>query len=281
MCPVKEPNFLAYDDASSRAYASSKRQDGIVHAKTFPDYLKLFDGVVNEKAIGEASVSNFSRRACDQASIYLPHARLIIIFRHPIDRAHAEFQHRRQEGYEPESSFLNAYRASSWRWQNNWGGELCYKNPYVFILKHWLSRFPHNQFRFYLTDDLKLDPLSVMQDIFRFLEVDDSFKPDVSARHNTGFSVRSRRLSRFMHPYSRSNAIRVFLKMLVPQPVTGKLVKHLKRWNRVPVEPLDPELRHQLTNELRDDILKLQDLIGRDLSLWFEEPNNRRSASAL
>ena len=36
--------------------------------------------------------------------------------------------------------------------------------------------------------------------------------------------------------------------------------------------PLSPELRTVLAARFRDDILRLQDLIGRDLSHWLQEP---------
>jgi hypothetical protein len=42
------------------------------------------------------------------------------------------------------------------------------------------------------------------------------------------------------------------------------------RFNLAPSPPLDPELRARLTEEYREDILKLQDLIGRDLSHWLK-----------
>ena len=270
MCPVKEPHFLVHDDAYPKRNGPIKSVD-YIHTKTLSDYLKLFDGVTDEKAIGEASTSNFTERACDQASTYMPHARLIAIFRHPIDQAYAEFLHRRRVGFEPERSFLTAYRASNWRLQHNWATHLCYKSrAYVPILQYWLSRFPREQFRFYLTEDLQTDASSLMQDVFRFLEVDDSFKPDVSARHNAAFSVRSRRLSHFYHTYSRTNPIRVFLRTVVPLNLKVRLKKRVDQWNRVPVEPVDPEIHSELTKELRDDILRLQSLIGRDLSHWLE-----------
>jgi len=34
--------------------------------------------------------------------------------------------------------------------------------------------------------------------------------------------------------------------------------------------PLSPTLRAELLEDYREDILRLQDLIGRDLSLWLE-----------
>ena len=36
-----------------------------------------------------------------------------------------------------------------------------------------------------------------------------------------------------------------------------------------PAPPLDPQIRRQLLPVVRDDILALQDLIGRDLSAWL------------
>jgi hypothetical protein len=33
--------------------------------------------------------------------------------------------------------------------------------------------------------------------------------------------------------------------------------------------PIDPELREELIEGYKDDILRLQDLIGRDLSIWL------------
>jgi hypothetical protein len=42
------------------------------------------------------------------------------------------------------------------------------------------------------------------------------------------------------------------------------------RFNLAPPPPLDPEIRARLTEDYREDILKLQDLIGRDLSHWLK-----------
>jgi hypothetical protein len=38
--------------------------------------------------------------------------------------------------------------------------------------------------------------------------------------------------------------------------------------------PMDPELRRRLLNEFTPQIRRLGDLIGRDLSAWFEDPDS-------
>ena len=63
MCPNKEPNFFAQDEPH-HAWNGPIKRPIYPRTKTLTEYLELFEGVVNEKAIGEASVSNFY--ACDQ-----------------------------------------------------------------------------------------------------------------------------------------------------------------------------------------------------------------------
>jgi hypothetical protein len=60
----------------------------------------------------------------------------------------------------------------------------------------------------------------------------------------------------------------------MPGQIRGFLVKHLRVWNANKVKPptLDPTRRHELTELYRDEILRLQDFIGRDLSHWLAAP---------
>jgi len=47
--------------------------------------------------------------------------------------------------------------------------------------------------------------------------------------------------------------------------------KHLLEWNKVPAkrQPLDPAVRQQIVDRLRDDVILLSRVIGRDLSHWL------------
>jgi hypothetical protein len=50
-----------------------------------------------------------------------------------------------------------------------------------------------------------------------------------------------------------------------------KVRKRLLDWNKVPArrEPLDPEVRRQIIDRLRDDVIRLSKVIDRDLSHWL------------
>jgi hypothetical protein len=68
--------------------------------------------------------------------------------------------------------------------------------------------------------------------------------------------------------------------------------KRLLDWNKVPAkrEALDPHVRTQIIDRLRDDVILLSKTIGRDLSSWLggvpeakpdlPKPRTRKKASA-
>ena len=109
-----------------------------------------------------------------------------------------------------------------------------------------------------------------MQDAFRFLEVEDSFVPDVSLRRNVSGHPKFKTLDGLLRSQSRlKNAAKIYL----PARLRWRLSKafdDLKTRNLVEPPPLQSEVRRQLIKVYREDILKLQDLIHRDLSGWLE-----------
>ncbi|MGH9857807.1 MAG: hypothetical protein ACRD4B_08185, partial [Acidobacteriota bacterium] len=172
---------------------------------------------------------------------------------------------------EPESDFRTAYSQWSWRLEQRWAPMLIYRKSYHQMLKHWLSLFPSEQFRIYLTDDLKKDPVSLMQDIFRFLQVDDTFIPDTSRRENPAYKVRNHSLRELLRADAAQPALAAVLKKIVPPGIRQPIRKKLIKWNQAPAPALDRETRNEITRDYIDDIRKLQDLLGRDLSHWLKE----------
>ena len=269
MSPEKEPNFLGYDP--DQKPWNGPIQNIAYPVKSLSEYQKLFENVRDEKAIGEASPSTFSKQGCKQVLNYLPQARLICIMRQPVDASYSLFLHRRRMGIEPESDFRTAYSQWKWRREQNWAPMLIYRRVYHNLLKYWLSFFPREQFRFYLTDDLKRDPLALMQDLFQFLEVDNTFKPDTSTRANPAYEVRNHSLRELLRADSAQPVLSAVLKKMVPRTLRQPIRKKIMKWNQAPAQPLDRQTRNELTRDYEDDILKTQDLIGRDLSLWLKE----------
>ncbi len=114
----------------------------------------------------------------------------------------------------------------------------------------------------YLYEDLNGDPSGVLRDAYGHIGVDDGFVPDVSARHNVSGVPRNQALltlARRMH--ALTPAVRACLTPGLRQYIKTKI------WVKPP--PLSPETRGRLVREYREDILRLEELIQRDLSGWL------------
>jgi len=118
-----------------------------------------------------------------------------------------------------------------------------------------------------LYEDFKSNPIGQLQNIFRFLGVEESFEPDISIQHNVSILPKNKALHSFV---SRPNRIKDILKQFIPGNLRRRIANHVQERNVGKPRKLLPHVRRQLIKVYREDILKLQDLIQRDLSKWFE-----------
>jgi hypothetical protein len=110
-----------------------------------------------------------------------------------------------------------------------------------------------------------LNPVGLMQEIFRFLNVDDSFVPAMSMRHNESKLPRSRALQVFL---TEPRAAKNLFKTFVPARLSRRIGDRLHRQN-LTRPSLTVETRRRLTEVYREDIKELQEMLGRDLSHWL------------
>ena len=271
MSPVKEPKFFALEGVKLDFRGPNDETSMNRRSVTDIDaYRALFQGVTSEKAIGEASpLYLHSPDAPGRIKRYIPEAKLIAIFRDPVERAYSSFVQRVQKGDEPLSDFAEALRDEENRMRNNWAPRWQSKHIgfYYAHLKRYYDTFERDQIKIYLYEDLKEDPVGVAQSMFRFLGVDDTFVPDVSLRHNVSGIPKSKALQVFI---SRRNPLKALLKPLLPDKLRRRGLVHLQSRNVSGPPPLEEEIRKELVDLYREDILKLQNLIGRDLSQWLE-----------
>ncbi|MCL2930756.1 MAG: hypothetical protein MGG11_00140 [Trichodesmium sp. MAG_R03] len=113
-----------------------------------------------------------------------------------------------------------------------------------------------------------------MQDIFKFLNVDNNFTPDLSQKYNVTQIKRMPRNTQLHNFLNQENPIKSFFKVLFPVELRKIMREIIREKNTVQVrEPfkpsLSPQFRQQLLEEYREDLLNLQTLIDRDLSAWL------------
>lgn len=265
----KEPNFFALEGEKLN-YCSPEADKKINRwSVTHVDaYRELFKEVSTEKAIGEASpLYLYSPKAPDRIQHYVPEARLIAVLRNPVERAYSSFMHLRRNGRETLDDFAQALGAEEDRIQSNWEWIWHYKNMgfYHEQLKRYYETFDQEQIRVYLHEDLKKNPLGVLQDVYEFVGVDSSFVPDMSLKYNVSGVPMSRTLYNF---FKEPHPIKDALKPLFPEKFRRSLGMEL-RARMLAKPPLPTEIRGRLIEEYREDILKLEGLIQRDLSGWL------------
>jgi len=204
MSPVKEPNYFAseirlehfsdnlrpraeQDVAPLRAYLDGplrdKRFGGLV--TEWSDYLKLFRDAQGHKAIGEASVCYlWSESAARNIRHSIPNARIILVLRNPVEMVFSMYLHTvRSLG--KRHTFREAINMGL----EQRGGKIDFMHPFLDMglyhqqVKRYLETFPDQQIRIYLYQEYETEPVRMLADIFRFLNVDPAFSPDLSKRY--------------------------------------------------------------------------------------------------
>jgi hypothetical protein len=274
MSAVKEPRFFAFENETlnfkgPKGHGDRFNQETITDLKT---YQSLFDDVNGEKAIGEASPAYLSsaEKASERIKYYIPDAKLIAILRQPAERAYSAFLHTVRSGRETNLNFESVLALEEKRTKDGWGAIWQHKKLgfYYEQLLPYYQQFSKEQLKVYLYDDLEDDASTLVKDILAFLEVDEHFIPDVSQRVNVSGIPRSQWVQDFFR--SPDNALRDFLKPLIPGAIRKPLAKKVKSGNLLRPE-IPKDVRNRLTEDYREDIQKLQDLIDRDLTSWLED----------
>jgi hypothetical protein len=270
MSPVKETNYFVFYGRRIRFTGpgdeEALRSCSIVSRA---EYEAQFAGVTSEIAIGEASPWYiYCPQVAQRIAQDVRDARLVAMLRHPVDRAFSSFCMLQRDCREPERDFVRALALEKERiaagWEPIW--HYAAMGLYSQQLERYYTLFGRDRLRVYLYDDFSRDPLPILRDLYAFLGVDPGFVPDVSMRPNQSYVPRSRRLGLAL---MRENAARRVARAVLPWPLRRRLRETLDRLNRTR-PALDPVLRRELIALFRDDILRVQELIGRDLSHWLD-----------
>lgn len=270
MSPIKEPRFFAvYEENLDFQGPGDLTRYYLV--KDLENYRALFDGVTDEIAIGEASTWYlYLPKAAEKIKQHIPDVKLIALLREPVARAYSHFWHSIRENIEPITDFTQAMEAEAERIENNWSQHWHYRQRgfYYAQLKYYYDLFEPKQIKVCLYDDLVSDPITMMQDIYRFLGVDDTFIPNTDKKYNVAAIPKNQTVAKLM---KRSRFLKTVISSLIPsQKLRLQIKDNILKLNLRSQPKLEPTVRKKFIEEYREDIFKLQDLIHRDLSQWLE-----------
>lgn len=277
MSPTKEPfHFILNGERPSYNGPGDREVFAQLAVPSRKKYEALFDDVTDEKAIGEATTQYlYVDHAAENIHAAVPDAKILIFLRHPVERAYSSYMHMLRDGRETYEDFEEALRYEPERIAANWEPLWHYTSAsyYAESVERYYDLFGKEQVGVFLHDELKLDAPKLLYHVCQFLGVDDSFRPDTSTRYNVSGVPKNK----MMHAVQTAllnpdNPVKAIVKPLLPKRLRHQalhgVVDKIRTVN-FEDRKLDPELRQRLLARYRGDILRTQNLTGRDLSAWL------------
>lgn len=275
---IKEPCVFIYSALRKSSYkdaqdpywdAFRERED---YVSTLVEYVKLFEGVEQEEAIGEASPQYLShyRVAIPEIKKQLGDVKIIIILRNPIERAfsHYKLLFRREARVLPFQRYLEIEEDRRKKDLPR-AYEFIEYGFYYQPVKAFMENF--DKVRLYLYEDMVNDTLSLLKDIYGFLGVDSFFVPeDMRTVYNATDGIpRNWVLHEFLRrPSALKSVLKAIIGLILSDEKKRKIKTSLIASNLAKSE-MKPETRNYLKKVYWEDMLNLQALIKRDLSNWL------------
>jgi hypothetical protein len=269
MPKVKEPHYFAKDLGT------------YPFVKTLEHYTSLFAESGGEHLrVGEASVYYLrSAVAIPNIHEFNPGARIIAMFRNPVEMLHSLHSQLLYWSEEVESDFEAAWRLQERRRQ---GLDLPPSSRGSFLLQYaemgrfgtqterLLTSFPRSQVKLILYDDFATSPQRVYDEVIAFLGLPHDGRSEFP-RINDNKRAKTSWMRNFIRK-PRPSLRRTYrsLKEVVGakrmEAIRKEVVERNTRKERR--EPLSPAFRAELVETFRDEVTRLGGLMDRDLSHW-------------
>jgi hypothetical protein len=221
-------------------------------------YRAQFAGAREGQLVGEKSASYLPHPEAPQLlHRLLPGAKLLAQLRNPIERAYSDYcmHYRRGQVNRDIDRYLDPLRTPIPR--------LLEDGFYHRHLTSFLRSFPPDHLKILLYDDIRERPREVFREVCGYLGIDDTLEPQtvdrkVKDKETPRVPPQALRLlapfKAFVQPYRQTRAF-VAARSLIAR--------------RLRYPPLTPELRQRLQAHYAEDVARLGDLLGRDLSIWL------------
>lgn len=269
MSSRKEPRFFVCEGGCPE-FEGPVLVDGVT---TLEEYLDCFAEATHEKIVGEASPiylnSQVATIAAENIRRHIPHARLAAIIRQPADQIHSHYHYHKSRNEESTSSIrlaleeekkgLRARYSPGIRYLENSG---CYLS-----LKAYFDRFSREQLKIFTYEEWNHSPGVVLSELQSFLEIEPYLTSSHVFKSNVTGYVRYPLVHRIFRKRSRLSRL---LEASLPQRWHVPILEHGRRLALAKPRRMDLQLRKEIIDAKREEILKIQDLIGKDLSHWLE-----------
>jgi len=251
-----------------------------LHGKSsLAHYQSFFKDAQSSQLVGEASVWYlYSKSAATEIKAYNPNSKIIIMLRQPTDMIYSLHQHQLFNGNENIKSFKNALEVQIERADGDKippqlgcpveGLQYQQVGKYFEQVKRYFDVFGNENVHIIWFDDFKNDVALEYQKVCKFLNIVSKQNINLSIQ-NKSQQARSPTLTKLLK--RRSKIAIKLAKLLIPsRKLRYDLFNFLWQMNSKKSDkiPLPEALKNRLDQFFLDDIEKLEELTGKNLTIW-------------
>jgi len=138
-------------------------------------YLSFFKDSSHYKARGEFSIGYLpNKKVPYKIKKELGVVKIIVSIRNPIDRFISHYKHYSREGKVKDKLTLRNYNNAIKKYP-----QLLQYGNYYNDIKHYINNFGEKNIYIFIKEDLDEEPIKAIQDLYSFLNVDDTFVPPI------------------------------------------------------------------------------------------------------
>jgi Sulfotransferase family len=269
---VKEPKHFLSDGPPPTRGGPGDAQTFQEHIWRPSEYQALFASAPEHALRGEATPFYlYDVEAQRRLHALRPDARLIVVLRDPVERAHSNWQHLWSDALEPESDFVTACARELRRKEQGYDSFWHYISLGLYgqQLEHLFTLYPREQVLLLRYRDLRDSPQPTLDRVCRFLGVSEGVIHQVPHENVTN-NVQNRGLNRLLLLLLRFGArigyrFPVAWRDFFSQPLLRVLHRDKRRRPRLTSQERAAVLRYFV-----DDIALLERVTGLDYQDWLK-----------
>lgn len=225
-------------------------------------------GVVGEFCTAYSYPDN-AKEVADRIFNLYPETKILISIREPVSRCISDLHRslRRGEVGSQAGTMLTSLQENP---------VLIERSYYAGIVEHYFSLFPRNNIKVVSYEDISNQPLKLLESLYSFLGVDETFKPEsLAEKVGATYPMRFVFIERVVVNAQKMMKRAVFLLPgSIRKPIIAigkKAVSKIRKANRKKNRNYDQELRYFLEGQFDNDIKRVAQVTGLNLDHWLSK----------